>query len=375
MIRKLASVQRVKELLPIAGADRIELCLVLGWQVVVKKGEFEVGQLVYFLEIDSFVPSKIAPFLTSDGKSPKEYSGVMGERLRTVKLRKQLSQGLVLPIPENLKFTEGEDVTDYLGVLKWEAPEKADNSGTRQAKGAVTRAFPYFLRKTDQERIQNFGELAERALDEVFEATVKKDGSSVTVFRVDASSVYYKDAKKLYTAKLGFWQRIVALFKTDKAPVFGICSRNLLLPLQGESNFHTAAQPLLAALQAMPGGTSLAIQGEVVAPNIQDNHEEVSQVEVHVFDIFDIDKQEYLLCQDRRELAALYTIPHVSSLAVQTLRNIVNYTGDIVSNCLAYAEGPGDNPGVMREGVVFKSVKRDFSFKCISNSYLLKTGK
>ncbi len=100
MERKLASIKRITEIRPIAGADAIECAIVGGgWPVVVKKGQFSVNELALFCEIDSFIPTELAPFL-SRGKEPKEFNGVKGERLRTVKLRGQLSQGLLLSIAD-----------------------------------------------------------------------------------------------------------------------------------------------------------------------------------------------------------------------------------------------------------------------------------
>ena len=95
-MRKLASVRVIKQLSPIEGADRIEVATVDGWEVVVKKGEFKVGDSCVYFEIDSWVPHEVAPFLTKEGKEPAEYKGVKGQRLRTIKLRGQISQGLVI---------------------------------------------------------------------------------------------------------------------------------------------------------------------------------------------------------------------------------------------------------------------------------------
>jgi len=385
MTRKLASIRRIKELLPITGADRIELAIVDGWQVVVKKAEFKVGELAVYFEIDSFIPNHIAPFLTSEGKEPKEYNGVKGERLKTVKLRKQLSQGLLLPVEAmfggqgRANFSEGDDVTEALGIQKWEAPEEKAESTSQQAK--KTRAFPYFLRKTDQERIQNYGHMVVKALEEEFEVTVKKDGSSITIFRVVPGSPYYEDAKHMVYGKTSLWQRIKRVLSRKKdEPVYGICSRNTLLPLDGNSNFHKAAAGVLDALKDHADcvvNRSLAIQGEVVAPDIQGNYEQVEGVELHIFDIFEIDKQEYMLAPVRRVWVQEFGLKHVKVVDKGTLRNILQLQegDDVVKKCLTYASGPGDNPGVDREGVVFKAAYRDFSFKAVSNEYLLKTGK
>ena len=94
-MRKLASIRKIADIRPIPDADAIEVAVVDGWKVVVKKGEYSVGDLAVYIEIDSWVPYELAPFL-SKGQEPREYNGVTGERLRTVKLRGQVSQGLLL---------------------------------------------------------------------------------------------------------------------------------------------------------------------------------------------------------------------------------------------------------------------------------------
>lgn len=385
MSRKLATIQRIKQLVPIAGADRIELAIINGWQVVVKKGDHKEGELIVYLEIDSFVPSTIAPFLTKEGYPPSVYEGVQGERLKTIKLRKQLSQGLVLPlsaIPKAEVYVgiEGEDLTDALGVLKWEKAEKPVPG--RNPGSSIAKRFPAFIPKTDQERIQNYGAMVERALDEEFEVTMKKDGSSMTVFRVMPDSPYYEDAKGMYAVRKPLWQRIVdkvvGVFKKPvNEPVYGICSRNVLLNLEGESNFHIAAQDLLTLLRYEAeygeGKDSLALQGEVVAPDIQGNYEQVNGVEFHLFDVFNIDEQKYKGAVVRQEGAQRLGIKHVTVVAQGKLRDILDMKegDDVVKKVLDFASGPGDNPGVLREGLVFKALNRDFSFKGISNEYLL----
>ena len=120
MTRKLARIVKIDNLLPIEGADRIEVAQIGGWQVVVKKNEFKKGGFAVYFEIDSWIPNSIAPFLTKEGKEPKEFDGVKGERLKTVKLRKVISQGLLIPVSNFAGITqvkEGLDLTENL-VLK-----------------------------------------------------------------------------------------------------------------------------------------------------------------------------------------------------------------------------------------------------------------
>ena len=165
-MRKMASIQTIRDITPIEGADAIVLVHVNGWAAVVKLGEFSVGQSVVFCEIDSWVPHEIAPFL-SKGKDPREYLGIKGERLRSVKLRGQLSQGLILPtsVLPLYDYEGGEDVSEKLGIIKYEPPVPV------QLAGQVKGNFPSLVTKTDEERVQNIQGL-EKLLDEVFVETL-----------------------------------------------------------------------------------------------------------------------------------------------------------------------------------------------------------
>lgn len=190
--RALATIRTVAEIQPIPDADKIVAARVDGWWVVIRKGEFQVGDPAVYIEIDSWVPHTVAPFL-SKGKGPKSYNGIEGERLKTVRLRKQLSQGLLLPLDvldtpdvlDTLAFldfldtplplVQGANVTDILGITKWERPVPKDHAGV------IKGPFPHFLRKTDQERIQNVPEVLDD-LDRVWEISLKLDGSSTTIY-------------------------------------------------------------------------------------------------------------------------------------------------------------------------------------------------
>lgn len=166
-IRKLASIRKIENISDIPGADMISMATIDGWEVVVKKGDFKPGDHVIYLEIDSWVPTTVAPFLTKSGRVPREYNGVPGERLKTVRLRGQISQGLILNywnFPDvvnafhktrlvNHWDNNDFDVTEILGIQKWEPEINANLSG--RAKGN----FPYFIPKTDAERCISEGTL------------------------------------------------------------------------------------------------------------------------------------------------------------------------------------------------------------------------
>ena len=105
----LASIQKVIKLTPIEGADKIETATILGWEIVVKKDEYKVGELCSYIQIDTIVPEM------------PEYEFLRSRkfRVRTIKLRSQISQGLIVPLP-NGNWKEGDDVTEILGVKKFE---------------------------------------------------------------------------------------------------------------------------------------------------------------------------------------------------------------------------------------------------------------
>ena len=184
-------------------------------------------------------------------------------------MRKQLSQGLLLPATSfpNIPTVElGMDFTEQLGILKWEPPEEKGRNFSGVVEGRKG-SFPTFIPKTDQERIQNFGAVVMDTLDDVYEVTMKKDGSSITVFKVDPSSKFYKGAKELVDGVNGkqqtFWQKLFKATKklfvrTPDEPAEGICSRNVLLPMSGSSDFHVAGSAILRLLDGLDG--SYAIQ-------------------------------------------------------------------------------------------------------------------
>lgn len=162
-MRKLAKIVKLDSVIPHPNADMLDISKWGGWQSITKRNEFKSGDLVVACEIDSWIPSTIAPFL-SKGKEPRIYNGVLGERLRTVKLRGQISQGLLLPIEKlddgcirlitsnmeqtggRFTFTIDADLDQFLNIQKWERAIPA------QLAGIMKGSFPSWIRKTDQER-------------------------------------------------------------------------------------------------------------------------------------------------------------------------------------------------------------------------------
>ena len=336
-MRKMATIRQIDALNPIEGADAIECATSGGWKVVVKKGEFSVGDRAVYCEIDSWIPTELAPFL-SKGKEPREFEGIRGERLRTVKLRGQLSQGLLLnldiAIPQTNSFVEGDDVSETLGIVKWERPMNAQLAG--MAKGN----FPSLIPKTDQERAQNLvGEiLAAAQAGTQFEITEKLEGSSMTVYLINGE--------------------------------FGVCSRNLDLKETADNTFwQVARQEQIEEKMRAVGDDNWAIQGELIGPGIQGNIYKLSKPEFRVFDVYNVQAGEYVQPVNRRAL-----IDRMGLLHVPVLSGNADLGVGSVDELLQWAEGKsvmGDIVGPEREGIVFKEVRGGMSFKAISNSYLL----
>ena len=335
----MATIRKIDNIRPIVDADAIECAVVGGWTVVVKKGEYTVGDLAVYCEIDSFVPTTIAPFLTKPGHYAKTFEGVEGERLRTVKLRGQLSQGLLLPMQVAVGSEEGADVSDILGIKKYEAPIPAALAG--EVKGM----FPSRIPKTDQERIQNLSvELTEWMAEELhWEVTEKLDGSSMTVYMLDGE--------------------------------VGVCSRNLDLKRNPDNSLWRAAIKHKLE-EKLAGYGNIAIQGELVGNGIQGNIYKMRDQDFYVYDIYDIDAGRYFTPADRKMFVQALDLLHCPVLAYSA--NLVDTLGITnMDQILKFAEGHsvmGDIVGPTREGLVFKCHEKQVSFKAISNKFLMKHG-
>jgi RNA ligase (TIGR02306 family) len=338
--RKLATIRKISEVRSIPEADKICAYGVDGWFVVDTVDKYSVGDLVVFLEVDSFVPTELAPFL-SKGKEPREYEGIKGERLRTVKLRGQISQGLLLPLNVLTKVQkedwvtpdefEGSDVTELLGIIKWERPMNA------QLAGMARGNFPALVPKTDQERIQNLTRSFEQYQQDIWSVTEKLDGSSCT-------------------------------FYLDDEDVFHVCSRNLDLKEDEANSFWKVARKFnIEDIMRRNFMKGMAIQGEMIGEGIQGNQYKV-QLDFYVYDMYNVHTGQYILPMQLKAACEKLGLKHVPILS-----EIAEISSATIQSLLQYAEGKSLLNGSNREGVVFKSnTVHDRSFKAISNSWLLK---
>lgn len=329
MERKLASVQRVDSLAPIAGADAIEQARIMGWTVVVKKGEFQPGDPCVFFEIDSVLPA--VPWA--------EFMRPRGFRVKTLKLRGVLSQGLALPA-SILGAGElppiGTDVREALGVTKYE-PVLPD---TREIAGG----FPARVPKTDEIRLQSALGVLDELRGRDFYITTKLDGTSSTFFR---------DLDGQLTA----------------------CSRNWALARGGNVVWRMAERYQLE--QRLPPG--FAVQGEICGPSIQKNRLGLPAVDLFIFSVYDARAGRHL---DHPDLVAFCTehgLKTVPIEAVITGAEAAAYEHSLEA-WLLRAAGLYAGTRNRKEGIVVRPLRETpsqtlggrLSFKVINNDFLLK---
>lgn len=344
-MRKLASIQRIHEIEPIEGADKIELAHVLGWQCVVNKGQFKPMDLAVYFEIDSFLPIR-DEFEFMRGNSYRK-TDVMGEgfRIKTMRFRGQISQGLLLPvdlfkeIPTDIEL--GTDVTDLLEIKKWEIEEKATTGGT------VIGNLPYDVPHTDEVRVQAEPDLIGEFTGLEYYISTKMDGSSHSA-SIDENGVHVTGHNYEY--------------KDDGKSAFYEFIKN-----------RDISSKMRCYLEKN-GFNSFTIQGEFCAPGIQKNRLKLTKPEWYVFTIRINGKRVGLnkMLEVCRELD-LISVP-IEEVDVDLPSKYPN-----VEAILARADGEYPNGG-RKEGIVIRPTEPIFSerisaalsVKAVSNKYLMK---
>lgn len=350
-MRRLATVQQISELRPIEGADAIEVARINGWDVVVKKGDFKTDEMVVFCEVDSFLPIQPEYEFLRKSSYKKMSDGTEGFRLRTIRLRGQLSQGLLinyqtliskLPPDENGHVDlpdMGEDVTEIMGIIKYEPPVPACLAG--QAKGN----FPGFLNKTDEERVQNIK-------DSMYERYRNKGNKYYITEKLDGSScsIYLRGNE------------------------FGVCSRNLNLLETPDNTFWKVArqyniEEILREHSNYSGFQTICLQGELIGEGVQKNPYEIKGHEFHIFNLYLSDLDYYANIDELIEFTQRYNLKHVPLLYKD-----INLPENSKA-CLELSEGKSKlNSNTEREGIVIRYFDRSVSFKAISNKFLEKNG-
>jgi len=331
--RKLASVVKIVDIQPIPGADAIVVATVKGWKVVVKVNEYKVGDLAVYYEIDSFLPVR-PQFEFLRKSSFKRMGSSEGFRLKTIKLRGQISQGLLTPIPEGISNPkEGDDLTEALDIVKYEPPIPA------QLAGKIKGTFPIFIPKTEEIRIQNFeNEVGFSPVGERAYVTEKLDGTSFTC--------YFNNG------------------------VFGVCGRNWELSETNDNSLWRMANVLQLKEKMTKHGKNIALQGELIGAGINGNLYGLSEHKLFFFTGYDIDKGRRMFFDELEWV--LFGLDLQMVPVLEKYGFVIPNESNIVDYMLKYAEGKSVlNMEVDREGVVVRGLEREFSFKAISNTYLL----
>jgi len=344
-MRKLASIQRIWKIEPIEGADRIELAHILGWQCVVNKGQFREMDLAVYFEVDSFLP--IAPEFEFLRASSYRKTDIMGEGfcLRTMKFRGQISQGLLLPvsafpaIPADAEL--GTDVTEILGVKKWEIEERITTGGT------MIGTLPYDIPHTDETRVQAEPDLIRAFAGLEYYISTKMDGSSHSVgidengFHVTGHNYEYKD--------------------DGNSPFYELVKS---MDLQAKMEAFAAANNL----------STFTIQGELCAPGIQKNRLKLTKPAWYVFTIQENGKRVGLT----RMLEVCEKL-QLESVPIEEIGTDLPVKYPTVEALLERADGNYPKGG-KKEGIVIRPtepvycelVSGALSMKVVSNKYLLK---
>lgn len=371
--RKLASIQKVLEVMPIQNADKVELIKILGWQCVVHKGQFKPGDLGCYIEIDSIVPDIPCFEFMKDRKF----------RVKTIKMRSVLSQGLFMSL-EDLglpkKCKEGDDVTNKLGITKWEPPEDTGSIYQNKKQKSLWwkmvytlpflkifrkkcgsgASFPPYCPKTDETRLQEFGtDFLEKYKDLQISISTKMDGSSTTfVWNKGKFSVASRNVWMIEKNDSNFW-KIVDLSRIDKA------------------------------VKQVFGKRNVCLQGELCGPGIQDNKYKFEDLHFFLFGIYDTDKREYFTPVELNEtffnlVFANANIDIVPQLITTSMNKTIKDIGLTIDDWLKYADSKSIfNSGTWDEGIVVRSIDNKpygikgmeggrFSFKVISNKFLLQ---
>jgi RNA ligase (TIGR02306 family) len=359
MERKLASIRRITNIQPIVftnkdgveeTAESIVRAQIDGWNIVTQKSNFKDGDLCVYFEIDSILPRQPwSEFLVDVNRPEKPI------RIKTIRLKGNIAQGLALPLTilpydtdtssvfPAFNYEEGQDVTELLGVTKYEPPEP-----NAQLAGIARGNFPEFLKKTDEDRIQNSFKVLQPHFKQPFVVTEKLDGSSFTA--------YFRDGE------------------------FGVCSRNLNLKETEGNAFWQLARKLDLLMKMEEISRSFgnfAIQGEMVGPGIQKNKLKLPEIDLYLFNVYSIDADrflDYVNFQFHAQKALeLKTVPvwevFQDGLPFESVDEIVEY----VTRKSVIA------PDVQAEGGVFRPKTESYvdrfgrlSFKAINPLFLLK---
>ena len=340
--RNLATIQKIASLSPIEGADKIELAKLEGleWQVVVGKGR-KVGELVAYVQVDTIAPD--APW--SQFLKDRHF------RVRTIRLKKQLSQGLIVPLgeisnfwPENL-VVAGADITAFMGISKFEKPIPIG------MQGKIKGNFPTkYVAITDEERLQNCSRILGELQGVPMHVSVKLDGSSATY-------IHFKDTNLIEGEQL-------------------VCSRRFIKcdPAEGEEGDGFYKMNVKYGItEKLKTKGNYAVQGELVGPGCNGNKMGLKELDLFIFNVKNIDENRFLNYDEFVAFTDELGLQRVPVIATNYLLD-----GKTFADLMTLAESIQYNDGSLAEGLVFRPMVERYSdvlkgrssFKVVSNKFL-----
>lgn len=341
-IRKLASIQEITELRdhPDPQTNTLQVASILGWQIVISKNEnLKKGQLVVFCEIDSMLPGDVDWLPNAVKKRVESQKRKDFFRVKTVQLRGELSQGLIIPeLPElsnGNKWKIGDDITSILQIQKYNTPignKKFSSSNNLEL-------FPtHLLSKTDEPRIQSYPNLLKAIKYKPYYSAVKLDGMSAT-FLIDPKTQEFLVCSRNHVRKCPTIQKTCPYF-------------NVALSAKLEEK-----------LRMNPG---IALQGEICGPKIQNNLLGLRDLHFFVFNVIDLSSSTK---KDFFEMCSMCQQMQLPTVPIEETSESFEYS--TISQVLDRAKGTYVNSGKTREGLVFRSWDQSISFKVINNDFLI----
>lgn len=415
--RKLASIRRIDAIEPIPDADAIEVATVGGWKVVVKRGEYQEGDFAIYCEIDSWIPHTLAPFLTPEGQFPKVYKGIEGQRLKTRRMRGQISQGLLLPLETPTVMTWHEEAFLWKNLMGHYVQFIMGFANGENEEGGLYKGYRvYDFQGRDDAIVEGqdilIGEepilnitfkvgdqfIEDADLTAILSITkwepeiVSKTGGVAAgsfpthlVPKTDAERIqnlsrkfcsWAEDGEEFYVTEKMDGTSFTAV--TDGIEVF-VCSRNLKLKDEGDNLYWKVAHenriPEFLLAQGLKNQL-YSIQGEIVGPGIQGNKYGLSKPTLFVFSIFDVREQRFLTQVELLSIVNEQAWNAVPVIKVEgqdcvTLGQTVGFR--TVPEVVTTAEAKSViNPKTDREGIVLWHKQGQVKFKAISNSWLMK---
>ena len=342
-MRNLASIQRISSVRSIPNSDNLELARILGWHVVVQKGEFNVGDLCVYCEIDSLLPER-----------PEfEFLRKVGFRIRTIRLRGAISQGICFPLsilPLGIEVKEEMDVTEVLGVVKYEPAEPACLGGDAKGK------FPPFIVKSDETRVQVLQALLDKYNGVRCYYTEKVDGSSYTCYLNNGE--------------------------------FGVCSRNLELNETEDNSLWKLTRKFDIENKLRNIGKNVSLQGEIYGEGIQSNKYKIKGQNIRFFNVFDIDNQKYYNFDEFINFVESLGLENVPVLSTDfVLSNNIDILVELSKGKTVVDNGEGPREGIVIRPLIelqdfditilndFDLINGRISFKAINPEFLLKYGE